>query len=513
MFKKKRTIKQNILSSFIVLSIFSIVLLGIISVSFMVRIGDTTASESTLALKDQIKRNIQNTSEQISQVINQKFAKSEAMIDSLIQETKNILQNGSSYLPRLAYYDYGFQYNGNDIVGPNSSTSPSDTHFDSIYNIFLSWTSSSFYIPGSTLINYISILKSNPILNETIYKLANLDLLFKYVHENSPEFRWLYLTATNLNGSGLFLNYPGSVVGGTQSERQSDPWDPRNDDWYLDIIDDIVFSSPYPDPIDGEPLITIGKKFSVNGLSFVLAGDISIKEVKENILSIKVLDSGYASLISADGTVVAHPEYSPLKGVETFKTIDEVEINVAQTGSEPSLSMSKLNEILALDNGLIEYSRTLKINDNPEERYLSFVRLTKSNYIVLIIVPVEEAIKPVGILQTRIAETTMINMLEILSILAITAIISIIAGLMISNQIIKPINRLTSIASRMSTDSIRKDILGDVDLTIDKDLQEQDDEVGDLTRAFSNMIQSIKTDKISKDEMKINKPSFLIDKD
>ncbi len=510
---KQRTIKQNILISFIALSIISIVILGSISVVFMIRVGDTTSTESTIALKDQIKRNIENTSIQISQVINQKLSKSESMINALIQDAKNIMQIGSTYQPKTTYYDYWFQYHGTDLSGPNTSAIPTDYIFDSNYGIFVSYSASSFYIPGSLPSTYEKTLQSNPQLNLTIHKLANLDFMFKYVHDNSPEFRWLYLTAIDINGSGLFVNYPGSVVGGTINERQTHPWDPRNDVWFTDIVSGITFSAPYPDPIDGEPLITIGKEFTIAGLTFVLAGDISIKDVKQNILSVKVLDSGYAALISSEGTVIAHPEYNPPKGVENFLTIDQVETNLQSSGIESSLTTAQLYELYNQPSGLFEYSRTTSIHSTPEARYLSFVKLSKGGYVVLIIVPINEAIKSVATLQNRINSTTTINTFEILTLILITAILSLIIGILISNQIIKPISRLTSIASKMSTDNIKRDLQGNIDLSIDKDLETKQDEVGDLTRAFNNMIQTIRNDKLVKEENNISKLSFFIDKD
>ena len=510
-FGKQRTIKQNILLSFIGLSIISIVILGTISVVFMVRVGDTTATESTLALKTQIKQNISNTSQQIAQVINQKLATSESMIDALVQEAKNIMQT-NSYQDRVAYYDYWFQYHSNDISGPNTSAVPSDVTFDQNYGIFASYSASSYYMPGSTPSNYETMLQTNTQLNTTIHKLANLDFLFKYIHENAPEFRWLYVTVANINGTGLFVNYPGSVVGGNTQERLTNPWDPRNDAWYADIENGITFSSPYPDPIDGEPLITIGKTFTSNGLNFAVAGDISIKDVKANILKVKVLDSGYAALISNDGTVIAHPEYNPPKGVDAFKTIDQVELNVTSSGSSSALSTNQINLITSQQSGLIDYSRIVTLNSAPEARYLSFVQIDKGGYVVLIIVPVNEAIKAVGPLQTRINDTTTVNTVEILTIIVLTAVLSILVGLLISNQIIKPVSRLTSIASKLSTDNLRRDILGDLDLSIDKELESQEDEVGDLTRAFTHMIQSIKKENSSEDDNKLDKLSFTFDK-
>ena len=49
---------------------------------------------------------------------------------------------------------------------------------------------------------------------------------------------------------------------------------------------------------------------------------------------------------------------------------------------------------------------------------------------------------------------------------------------------------------------MREDILGELDLQIDQELENQDDEVGDLTRAFKGMISTIrKESKKDKDQL------------
>ena len=86
-------------------------------------------------------------------------------------------------------------------------------------------------------------------------------------------------------------------------------------------------------------------------------------------------------------------------------------------------------------------------------------------------------------------------MTSIVQLLIITVgafALSLIVGIWLSDRIIRPISHLTGIASKMATDKVREDILGDLDLQIDQELENQDDEVGDLTRAFKGMLSTLR---------------------
>lgn len=497
----KRSIRQNIIISFAVFSLVSLVVVGAISVGFMSFVGTTTTSESTNALKDQIKRNIGLTANQTAQLINQKLENAESMVELLVKETKNILTGYFNYEPGTPYYDYWFQYHDNDLVGPDQARVPSDVHYDEEYKIYLSWSVASYFVPGTTP-DDVSVDSST---NDTIYDLTSLNPIFQYIHDNMPEFRWLYIAFQN---SGLFVNYPGSVVSGNRAERVSSPFDFRDgsDDniWYEDIRSGVEFSAPYLDPIDNQPVVTIGKWVNIGGVNLAIAGDISIRDLKEKVVSTKILETGYAGLVDGDGNVVAHPEFTPSTTDESFPTLLDVETSF---GLGPALSEAQKDAIISGEVGILEYNRLLPTDSKPQERFLAYTPVKNSGYTCIVIVPVNEAIEPVQRLESRINGATIANMLQIGLVVIATALIATTIGVLVSNRITKPIGRLTSVASRMATDNVREDILGELDVEIDADLEQMDDEVGDLTRAFKGMLMSLQQ---SERETEDNRPGFFI---
>lgn len=477
-----RSIRENIIISFVAFSLISLVLVGAISIGFISIIGQTTIDRSSNALKNQIQDNVKQTADQNAQIINRKLSNAEALVKAMAEECENLFETDSPFKFRQSYYDYFFEYDRGQGLFPN------DTYLDQKYGIYLSWSYASWFIPGSDSSNYLQMLASDPSLNDTVSRVSNMDYIFQAIHENAPEIRWLYIAFETNN---LFINYPGSVVGGTNNERNTDPFVSTAEDWYTDVRSgsgEIVFTAPYFDPIDGALLITIGKAIyhPVQGLLGCIFADITIESIKEKILDIDILESGYAVLIQESGLIVAHPEWTAPNPNVDLPTIDQVEVNL---NGLTAISPSQLTVITSGSTGVLEYKR------DQQDRYLAYAPVGKGDYICLIIVPVSEAIASVGVLAQRIDAQTVTTLVQALLIIIGAVIISITIGIWISNRIIRPITHLTQIASKMATDQVREDLLGELDLQIDSELEKQADEVGDLTRAFKGMLNALKEEK------------------
>ncbi len=478
-----RSIRANIIISFVAFSLISLVLVGAISIGFISIIGQTTINRSSNALKDQIQDNVKQTADQNALIINRKLSNAEALVNAMAEECVNLFKTDSPFKFRQPYYDYFFEFDRGQELFPN------DTYLDQQYGIYLSWSYASWYIPQSNSSNYLQLLAADPSLNDTVNRVSNMDYIFQAIHENAPEIRWLYIAFETTN---LFINYPGSAVGGTNNERNADPFVSTAEEWYTDVRSGngkIVFTAPYFDPIDGALLITIGKAIYhpvQNTLIGCIFADITIESIKEKILDIDILESGYAVLIQESGLVVAHPEWTAPNPNVDLPTIDQVEVNL---NGLSAISQPQLTVITSGSTGVIEYER------DQEDRYLAYAPVDKGDYICLIIVPVDEAIASVGVLAQRIDAQTVTTIVQALIIILVAVVLSITIGIWISNRIIRPITHLTQIASKMATDQVREDLLGELDLQIDSELEKQADEVGDLTRAFKGMLNSLKQEK------------------
>ncbi len=479
--QKKGSFRRNVIVTFVVISVLSLGVTGFISYQFIGLIGGFTTNQSSDALEQQIRRNMEITAEENARVISQKLQSAEGLVATIAEECEQLFDPDSTFEPREnIYYDYLFR---------NLLTAPEGTYFDADrYGINISWNYSSWYVPGSDSGNYASYFAAN---QEKIERVSNLDFMFQYVHERLPEFRWLYVGFEN----DLWINYPGSDVGGSDSDRATDPWYPSDDDFYLEIragLGEMVYYGPYLDPIDNVLLMSIGRAvYYENGtLMGIVAGDISIENLRTKILDVQVLETGYAALITQDGEILAHPDVDDevyeqyALQQDRLPLLSEFEVD----GVNSALTQIQINQILSGTTGIVEFSKA------GEDYILAYTPVEVGGYICIIIVPVSEVQAAIPALEARIAEA---NLAATMFILAITIGGIVIAGavaVVVANQITGPLQYLMDLATRNVSAMIREEKLDTDDLQVDKSYMDKDDEIGELARAFQGMLDSIKED-------------------
>ena len=478
--KKRGSFRRSVVISLVLISVVSLAVTGVVSQQFMTYIGDDTTSLSAAALREQAIRNMELTAEKNALVISEKLARAEGMIRAMAEECEQIFSDDSTVQPREAYYDYFFENTG----GPQ----PDDNHYEDGYGLNVSWTYSSWYHPSASPGNYNDTADANA---EKLGRASNLDFIFQGIHQQMPEFRWLYLAFTN----DLFINYPGSIL-----DRSIHPYSASSQPWYIDILSgspDITYVEPYFDEFEGVLLISIGRvvRYDNGSIIGVISGDISVADINEKILDVQVLESGYASLIEkSGGGIIAHPELSPEDYAEFWveneilMPLTEVEINNDTTEALSDTQLQQIRSVQSGGVGNLTYTR------NGETHLLVYASVERGNYIVVIVVPEDEVLSAIPPLEERIDAA---NQQALAFILAITVGGIIVAGavaIVISNQITRPLQYLMDLATRNVEAMIKEESLDAIDLRVDTTYISQDDEIGELARAFQGMLDSIKED-------------------
>jgi HAMP domain-containing protein len=474
--KKKGKFRTNVILTFLVISLVSLSATGFVSLNFVDIIGGFTKDQSSLALETQIQANMEQTAQKTALVINQKLATAQGMIEAAAQELAALFASDSTYGHRRVYYDLLFE---NDTV----ASPPSDNHYDSNYGLNVSWTYSSWYASGTNSTTYSAYEAANA---DKLGRVSNIDYIFRAIHDQ-VDFRWLYIAFAD---DGLFINYPGSILAGTDADRAAGPYDPRGEGWYLDIwaeAGDTVFVEPYYDEFDNVLLISIGKAVYWNGQRrAVISGDITIEDIREKIIDVKVLTSGYAFLINSYGSVIAHPEVPDSAYVAGLPELVNVEAN--ENGS-PALLPSQISAMVVQDaSGALRYTR------DSEERILVYTPVGKGNYICAIAVPLDEVLQAIPPLEQRILGTNAQAAAFILFVTVAGIVIAGIVAVSISNTITRPLQYLMDLATRNTTARIMDRPLDTKDLQVDQSYISKDDEIGELARAFQGMLDSIKDD-------------------
>ncbi|MCF2138022.1 MAG: hypothetical protein K9W43_12380 [Candidatus Thorarchaeota archaeon] len=468
--EKNRSFKATVMLTFLLITGGTIVLTSLVSLTFGNSIGGMTANVSTQSLKQQATDNALSIANTTADIIKEKLTTAEGMILSLGEEVENLFSSKNTFSHREVYYDYFFK---NTAAGPH----PADVHFDPKYNINVSWNYSSWYIPGSTSSNYLTYESQ---YKDRLGRISNLDFMFKSVHERVPEFRWLYFTFADTD---MFINYPGSILAGSDADRVSDPWHPTLDDWYLEIVagaGKTVFVAPYFDPIESVLMISIGKNvYYENGtLMGVISGDISIDSINQRIINTQVYETGYAALIQGDGTVVAHPKV-PASAYET-----ETPTLLSVEGG--TLTQSQVNEITSGNTGSVEYTR------DGKDYLLVYAPVGKGDYTCIIIVPLEEVLTAIPLLTARINTTLAQTIRSIFIFSVIGLIVASVIGWRIIVDITKPLDQIwRKIRVILAQKFTGRTEFQPIDLKIDQEIMDRGDEFGDLGRALQGVMDTL----------------------
>ncbi len=480
--KKKGSFRRTVITTFVVISVVSLGLTGGISYFFVDLIGAFTTDQSTLALESQIQTNMNLTAQKTALVINQKLSTAEAMVAALAEEAENLLSDDSTYNPRTTYYDYFFEYG-------SPGEYPDDTAYDANYDLRVSWNYSSWYVPGSNSTNYLTYESQN---QDRLERISNLDLLFQSVHQQI-DFRWLYVC---FDRDGLFINYPGSDLGGTDTIRNTEPWLTTEDYWYTEIragTGDMVFVEPYIDPLENVLLISIGRAiyFENHTLIGVVAGDITITDINQKVLDITILDSGYAALLEGSN-VVAHPDAGPAdyRDYDGDEVPDLPALRIIETNNDGSsaLTPTQIEQITSGATGYLRYTKS------GADYFLAYTNVEKPGWICIIVVPVAEVLEAIPALEDRIGAANLQASGFILTITAAGILIAALVALVISNQIVGPLQYMMDLATRNVAAMIRQDPLDTLELQVDTSYTSKDDEIGELARAFQGMLDSIRED-------------------
>jgi HAMP domain-containing protein len=478
--KKKGKFRTNVILTFLVISLISLTATGVVSLTFVNLIGNSTRDQSSQALENQIQTNMDETAQKTALVINQKLASAEGMIAAAAEELEALFDTGSTYAYREVYYDLLFE---DDSVSP----APNDNHYDSNYGLNVSWDYSSWYVAGTTSVNYNSSYADIPVNADKLGRVSNMDYTFKAIH-NQLAFRWLYIAFAD---DGLFINYPGSILGPLSDvQRLAEPYDPRGEDWYQAIWagnGDVVFVEPYYDEFDNVLLISIGRVVYRNSIPFaVISGDITIEDIREKVINVKILESGYAFLVNSAGGVVAHPEVSDEDYIGGLPDLRNVEVNPDFTQALTDANINQITSVAAGTSGTLRYTR------GGIEHILVFTQVGKGDYICVISVPLNEVLESIPLLQARIANQNAQAATYIILVTVGGILIAGIAAVAISNTITRPLQYLMDLAERNAAARILDKPLDTGDLQVDTTYTAKDDEIGELARAFQGMLDSIR---------------------
>ncbi|MHA1561714.1 MAG: tetratricopeptide repeat protein [Promethearchaeota archaeon] len=443
-------IKNKITLAFILFLIIPIIIIVSVSLVNMNGLGNDVADISGGALENEQYRSMDEVTNTKGTYINDQFTKKAKDVDSFVQYAEDIFNE---------------KINVNSIPSYYHTETPSNLDYEAPAEYggrTLSFDASFYYFPNSSITNDDPSIQSAS-MNRSIAKSAHFDVFFKQMKTTSPEYGWIYM---GFEEQGMFRCYPFTE------------WDVEGY-WYQQAKEEnqSIFTEPYIDANGLGLMISIAKPvhYSNGTLIGVIAVDLTIQALQESILNTKVLDSGYAFLISDSGSTVSHPSLDVSDPSKAESEINKPITDSDLEGANFAPILSQMNQN-SLGNGTF--------TKNGEEWYITYQTIPSTNYKFGVVVPLEEIVEPASIIRDKILSLTR-QQLVILLVVLVGAVIAIgFTSNYVSKRIVNPITNLTKMMNFISQGSISREI--------PMESKNANDEIAVLTSSFQNLITMLR---------------------
>jgi len=232
------------------------------------------------------------------------------------------------------------------------------------------------------------------------------------------------------------------------------------------------WTTPYWDATDKGIVVTVAAPvYEGDQFTGIVAADLKLSTITEQIKSIKPGQTGYAFMIDNAGHILSMPQAG-----YTLFGINPENVNPDEF-SEQIILGSGTTQLDAVINRMIAGENDILIVDvNGDNTYISFAPIKASGYSMALVVPVAELQAPIIAArneteqQRRSASQTVIVILVLLFLLAVAV------SLGLGQIIAAPIQRLTHVATQIAGG----------DLSVQATATSRD-EIGTLAQSFNTM--------------------------
>ena len=337
---------------------------------------------------------------------------------------------------------------------------------------------------------------SDEVMKE-IYLTEFMDIGFRGVAENNPYAVQLYLnTKSEITRGMRFID--GQLVRFDAANELSSIESAKVFDFYYladpehDPGRQPVWTELYWDPAGLGWMVTCSAPV-YRGEEFVgtVSIDVTLKKLVENVLNVKIEDTGFAFLMSSNGQAIAFPDraagFLGFNGslVGDFGDDEQLSFDLTQTNDEKFQAI--IEHMRAGETGTVHYISP----QTSKEYYIAFAPISPTGWSMGLVVPVDEVVVPVmetkNKIEQNVSEVTsnanniFRQLIFIFSIVIGIIILSILPlALYISRSISKPIKKLAEGAKRIGSGDFKHRIKINTS-----------GEINDLADSFNKMAGSL----------------------
>ena len=234
---------------------------------------------------------------------------------------------------------------------------------------------------------------------------------------------------------------------------------------------------PYVDAAGGGLVVTVAAPvYEGNDFVGVMAGDMQLAQITQQISSIKVGETGYAFMIDDAGRIIAMPDAGfKIFGIRPGDIKSEEFFKFTLLGRGSYELQSVIRRMTAGGHGL------LTIQVNGVATYISFYPLETNGYSIALVVPVSEMQTAITAARAETEQQKQATFRLAATLLIAMLVFAIAVSLGLGKVIAAPIQRLTQVASQVSAG----------DLSVQAPITTSD-EIGTLAFAFNSMTSRLR---------------------
>ncbi|MBI5568547.1 MAG: SpoIIE family protein phosphatase [Desulfomonile tiedjei] len=228
-----------------------------------------------------------------------------------------------------------------------------------------------------------------------------------------------------------------------------------------------MWSAPYFDEGGGNRIMTTysspffsrSGKDAVPKLRGIVTADLTLERLTAMVSEVRMAETGFAFLISEQGTFLSHPD----KSLEMRESM----FSLAEERHKPELGRIG-RDMIRNQSGILDVGDALR----PEDCFLAYQRLDSTGWSVGVIFPKSELFASTEELKWSIIKWA-----------AVGAILLLAVSFLMARSVTSPLHRMAQATRRVAE--------GDLDIDL-SDIRQQD-EVGELAQSLTTMARDLKT--------------------
>ena len=439
-------IAKKIVIAFVTVSLIPILVISAFSGLTIYEVSNDNANDAAAALRQEALANQLRIANDTSLFIEERMQQYFDGVYMMEEYCENLFNGVIDIAPTYSYYWDPTQ----EAVRGHPVPGLSDEYYDRYSSFEISFEVSCYYMPRLYYEEPNDPFARSPDLEYFLNTSSNMDNIYRALHEANSDYIWLYMAFNPaFVDNHLMRNYPYDNLIYFQQDEDGNPVQPADDyepiieDWYtnpaVETGNRVVISSTYEDPSTGL-VLSMGRPahFTNGSLIGVVSADVTLQTILASVLNIQVLDSGYAFLLNADGSVIGHPSLE-----EEGQTIYDLEFG-SSVSPDAIAFQSTLSTALATGSGQTKYTK------DAQEWFITYSRVENSNFLLAVVVPESEVIAPALAILESVRTQTFFLTAILVGVLAVVAAVVTMASYNRGQAVVEPIKEMTRLVEKMS---------------------------------------------------------------